>query len=123
VPGGTRLDADPTGLDRREKRQHPRPPQTSPHDHLTVAINAVHLEHRLCYVQPDHHNLSHRSPPVHPSQLTLLPGWRAVHGIRSRPASCRTRTRGQMLLRFFFPTEREGYFEIVGGPALVVNPG
>jgi hypothetical protein len=21
--------------------------------------------------------------PVHPSQLTLLPGWRAVHGIRS----------------------------------------
>jgi hypothetical protein len=57
--------------------------KTSPNHHPTVAINAVHLEHRLCYVQPDDHYLSHRSPPVHPSQLTLLPGWRAVHGIRS----------------------------------------
>jgi hypothetical protein len=28
VPGGTRLDADPTGLNRRKERQHPRPPQT-----------------------------------------------------------------------------------------------
>ena len=63
VPGGTRLDADPTGLDRREERQHPGPPQTSPNHHPTVTINAVHLEHRLCYVHPDNHYLSHRSPP------------------------------------------------------------
>jgi hypothetical protein len=39
--------------DRRRRRHH----------HRTGAINAVNLEHRLGYVQPDHHNLSHRSPP------------------------------------------------------------
>ena len=39
---------------RREERQHPRPPQTSPHHHRTVAINAVHPEHRLGNIQPDH---------------------------------------------------------------------
>jgi hypothetical protein len=75
-----------------KKRQHARPPQTSPNHHLPVGINAVHLEHRLCYVQPDDHYLSHRSPPVHPSQLTLLPGWRAVHGIRSSDACRRLMT-------------------------------
>jgi hypothetical protein len=64
VPGGTRLDADPTGLDdRREERQHPRPPQTSPNYHPTVAVDAMHLKNGLCYVQTDNHNLSHRSPP------------------------------------------------------------
>jgi hypothetical protein len=58
-------------------------------EHLEQSGFEIDEEHeapqnRLCYVQPDNHNLSHRSPPpVHTSRLTLLPEWRAVHGMKS----------------------------------------
>jgi hypothetical protein len=30
---------------------------------------------------------------------------------------------GEYRLEFFFPSERDGYFEIVDGPLLLVSPG
>ena len=80
VPLGTRLDADPTGTRSCRKTAARATASDVAELPLPVGINAVRLENRLCYAEPDHHDLSHRSPPVHPSQLTLLPGWRAVQG-------------------------------------------
>ena len=88
---------------RRETAAPATAPTASPHDHLTVAIHAVHLEHRL---RP-----CPKRPPQPVPSLTVAAhggslGGRAVHGIRSRPASCSTRTRERDATPLLLPTER-----------------